>query len=121
MIDYPLLSLLVWLPIAGGAALLAMDAMGNSGCRVMALLVSLATFVLSLSLYTNFDFTTAAMQFQENVPWIEAISANYHLGVDGISMPLIILTTFTTVLVVLAGWEVIQDKAAQYMAAFLVM
>ncbi|MBT8118031.1 MAG: NADH-quinone oxidoreductase subunit M, partial [Gammaproteobacteria bacterium] len=121
MIDYPLLSLLIWLPIAGGAALLAMDALGNPGCRIVALVVSLLTFVLSLSLYTNFDFTTATMQYQENVPWIEAISANYHLGVDGISMPLIILTTFTTVLVVLAGWEVIRNKTAQYMAAFLVM
>jgi NADH-quinone oxidoreductase subunit M len=121
MIDYPLLSLLIWLPIAGGAALLAMDALGNPGCRIAALLVSFVTFVLSLSLYTHFDFTTAAMQFQENVPWINAFSANYHLGVDGISMPLIILTTFTTVLVVLAGWQVIQKKTAQYMAAFLVM
>ena len=121
MIDYPLLSLLVWLPIAGGAALLAMDALGNPGCRITALLVSLATFILSLSLYTHFDFSTAAMQFQENVPWIDAFSANYHLGVDGISMPLIILTTFTTVLVVLAGWQVIQNKTAQYMAAFLIM
>jgi NADH-quinone oxidoreductase subunit M len=121
MIDYPLLSLLVWLPIAGGVALLAMDALGNPGCRITALLVSLATFILSLSLYTHFDFSTAAMQFQENVPWIDAFSANYHLGVDGISMPLIILTTFTTVLVVLAGWQVIQNKTAQYMAAFLIM
>jgi NADH-quinone oxidoreductase subunit M len=121
MIDYPLLSLLIWLPVAGGAALLALDALGNPGCRITALLVSLVTFILSLSLYTHFDFTTAVMQFQENVPWIDAFSANYHLGVDGISMPLIILTTFTTVLVVLAGWQVIQNKAAQYMAAFLIM
>jgi NADH-quinone oxidoreductase subunit M len=121
MIDYPLLSLLVWLPIAGGVALLAMDALGNPACRQVALLVSLVTFILSLSLYTHFDFTTAAMQYQEQVSWIDAISANYHLGVDGISMPLIILTTFTTVLVVLAGWQVIENKTAQYMAAFLVM
>ena len=59
MIDYPLLSLLIWLPIAGGVALLAMDAMGNPGCRITALAVSVVTFVLSLALYTNFDFTTA--------------------------------------------------------------
>ena len=121
MIDYPLLSLLIWLPIAGGVALLAMDALGNPGCRITALVVSVLTFILSLALYTNFDFTTAVMQYQEKVPWIDAISAHYHLGVDGISMPLIILTTFTTVLVVLAGWEVIKDKTAQYMAAFLIM
>jgi NADH-quinone oxidoreductase subunit M len=121
VIGYPLLSLLVWLPIGGGAALLAMDALGNRGYRVTALLVSAVTFLLSLSLYTHFDLTTAAMQFQENVPWIGAFDVNYHLGVDGISMPLIILTTFTTVLVVLAGWQVIKERPAQYMAAFLIM
>ena len=121
MIDYPLLSLLIWVPIAGGAALLAMDAMGNTACRQTALLVSIVTFLLSTGLYTGFDITTATMQFQENIPWIDAFNANYHLGVDGISMPLIILTTFTTVLVVLAGWQVIQNKTAHYMAAFLIM
>ena len=121
MIDAPLLSLLIWLPIAGGVALLVMDAMGNTACRQTALLVSIVTFLLSIGLYTGFDLTTATMQFQENIPWIDAFNANYHLGVDGISMPLIILTTFTTVLVVLAGWQVIQNKTAQYMAAFLIM
>jgi NADH-quinone oxidoreductase subunit M len=121
VIDFSLLSVLIWLPIAGGAALLAMDAMGNTGCRQVALIVSVATFVLSTLLYTNFDSTTAMMQFQEEIPWIDAFSAYYHLGIDGISMPLIILTTFTTVLVVLAGWQVIQHKPAQYMAAFLIM
>ena len=121
MIDFPILSALVWLPIAGGVALLAMDAMGNTACRQSALVIAVVTFLLSTLLYTHFDTTTAVMQFQENVPWIAAFSANYHLGVDGISMPLIILTTFTTVLVVLAGWQVIQYKTAQYMAAFLIM
>jgi NADH-quinone oxidoreductase subunit M len=98
-----------------------MDTLGNTACRQTALVVSIVTFVLSTLLYTHFDNATAVMQFQENVPWIAAFSANYHLGVDGISMPLIILTTFTTVLVVLAGWQVIQHKTAQYMAAFLIM
>ena len=121
MTDIPILSLLVWLPVAGGIALLVMDAMGNTACRQTALLVSIVTFLLSIGLYTGFDITTATMQFQENIPWIDAFNANYHLGVDGISMPLIILTTFTTVLVVLAGWQVIQNKTAHYMAAFLIM
>ena len=121
MIDFPLLSLLIWLPIAGGILLLVMDAMGNKACRETALIVSLGTFLLSLLLYTNFDLATAAMQFQEKVSWIAAFDANYHLGVDGISMPLIILTTFTTVLVVLAGWQVIKDRTAQYLASFLIM
>jgi NADH-quinone oxidoreductase subunit M len=109
------------LPIAGGIALLAMDAMGNKACRQTAFIVALATFLLSLLLYTNFDLSTAAMQFQEQLPWIAAFEVNYHLGVDGISMPLIILTTFTTVLVVLSGWQVIKSRTAQYMASFLIM
>ena len=121
MIDFPILSALVWLPIAGGVALLVMDALGNTACRQSALVIAIVTFLLSTLLYTHFDTATAVMQFQESVPWIEAFSANYHLGVDGISMPLIILTTFTTVLVVLAGWQVIQQKTAQYMASFLIM
>ncbi|MEN8108105.1 MAG: NADH-quinone oxidoreductase subunit M [Pseudomonadota bacterium] len=121
MTDFPLLSLLIWLPVAGGIAVLAMGAVGNTASRQMALIVSLLTFLLSLLLYTNFDMATAAMQFGEQLPWIAAIHANYHLGVDGISMPLIILTTFTTVLVVIAGWDVIQNKTGQYMAAFLIM
>jgi NADH-quinone oxidoreductase subunit M len=121
MIDFPLLSALIWLPIAGGVALLIMDALGNTACRQTALVVSIVTFAVSTLLYTRFDSTTAEMQFAELVPWIDAFRANYHLGVDGISMPLIILTTFTTVLVVLAGWEVIREKTAQYMASFLIM
>jgi NADH-quinone oxidoreductase subunit M len=121
MIDFPLLSALIWLPVAGGIVLLVMDALGNTACRQTALIISLVTFAASTLLYTHFDVSTAQMQFQELLPWIGAFNANYHLGVDGISMPLIILTTFTTVLVVLAGWQVIQEKTAQYMAAFLIM
>jgi NADH-quinone oxidoreductase subunit M len=121
MIDIPLLSVLIWLPVIGGAALLVMDALGFPDIRPPALIVSLLTFLLSTLLYTGFDSTTAVMQFQELAPWIAAFNANYHLGVDGISMPLIILTTFTTVLVVLAGWEVIRERTSQYMAAFLIM
>ena len=121
MIDFPLLSVLIWLPVAGGIALLVMDAMGNTAARSTALVISVVTFALSLLLYRDFDMSTAEMQFQELLPWIAAFKANYHLGVDGISMPLIILTTFTTVLVVLAGWQVIQHRVAQYMAAFLIM
>jgi NADH-quinone oxidoreductase subunit M len=121
MMDMSILSWLIWLPIGGGVALLVMDTLGNTACRQTALGISIVTFALSTLLYTNFDTATAVMQFQENIPWIAAFSANYHLGVDGISMPLIILTTFTTVLVVLAGWQVIQKKTAQYMASFLSM
>ncbi len=119
--DFPLLSVLIWLPILGGVILLVMEALGFPDIRPTALIVALATFLISILLYTHFDTTTATMQFQELAPWIGAFNVNYHLGVDGISMPLIILTTFTTVLVVLAGWEVIKNKIGQYMAAFLIM
>ena len=120
--ELPLLSLLVWLPMIGGALVLALGSERNAlEARVVSLLVALATFLLSLPLYGLFDTTTHAMQFVERAPWIASLGAYYHLGVDGISMPLILLTTFTTVLVVLAGWKVIRYKPAQYMAAFLIM
>jgi len=120
MLDLPLLSLVIWLPIIGGLLVLAVGA-NNSVARWSALIVSLLTFVVSIPLFTGFDLTTSAMQFEERTTWIPAFNIYYHLGVDGISMPLIILTTFTTVLVVAAGWEVIKTKVAQYMACFLIM
>ena len=120
--DLPLLSLTVWLPILGGIAVLLSGDKGDaSGVRVLALVISVVTFVLSLGLYTGFDVTSSAMQFEEMAAWIPAFDINYHLGVDGFSMPLIILTSFTTILVIIAGWEVIQKKPAQYLAAFLIM
>jgi NADH-quinone oxidoreductase subunit M len=119
--DFSLLSLLIWLPILGGIWVIILGNNQASIARPIALAVSLVTFLFSLILYFGFDTTTHAMQFTETLPWIPAFNIQYSLGVDGISMPLIILTTFTTVLVILAGWEVIQDKAAHYMAAFLIM
>ncbi len=119
--DWPLLSILIWLPIVGGFALLAVGEGNQALVRKLALGISLLTFLLSIPLYTGFDTTTAAMQFVEKHPWISTFNIHYHLGVDGISMPLILLTTFTTVLVVIAGWEVIQYRVAQYMAAFLIL
>jgi NADH-quinone oxidoreductase subunit M len=89
--------------------------------RRLALIFAIVTFVLSLGLYTGFDNATAQMQFVERFEWISAYNIYYHLGVDGISMPLIILTTFMTVLVIIAGWQVIKVRPAQYMAAFLIM
>nr|MBS0022012.1 NADH-quinone oxidoreductase subunit M [Gammaproteobacteria bacterium] len=119
--EFPYLSAVIWTPIVGGLWVLWGSAEQNAPvARVIALVVAVITFLLSVPLYLGFDTTTHAMQFTELVPWIETFSINYHLGVDGISMPLILLTTFTTVLVVLAGWEVVQYKTAQYMAAFLI-
>ncbi|MCP5141582.1 MAG: NADH-quinone oxidoreductase subunit M [Chromatiales bacterium] len=119
--DLPLLSLVIWLPIIGGFLILALGSNADNAARRLALVVSIATFLISLPLWTGFDSSTAAMQFQEKAAWIPAFNINYHLGVDGLSMPLILLTTFTVVLVVIAGWEVIQNKPGQYMAAFLIM
>jgi NADH-quinone oxidoreductase subunit M len=120
--DWPLLSLVIWLPIIGGFIVLAAGDKAPDGARRLALGFSVATFLISLPLWTEFDRSTHAMQFEEGpYVWIEAFKIMYHLGVDGISMPLIILTTFTTVLVVIAGWEVIQKRVAQYMAAFLIL
>ena len=119
--DWPVLSATIWLPIIGGLMVLGSGDKSPNVTRWLALLVAVVTFLISLPLWAAFDVGTAAMQFEELAPWIPVFSINYHLGVDGISMPLIILTTFVTVLVVIAGWEVIQYKPHQYMAAFLIM
>ncbi len=119
--DWPLLSLIVWLPIVGGITILGVGDKAADAARRLALGFSIVTCALSLPLFVHFDRTTAAMQFTEFYPWIDLFSIHYHLGVDGFSMPLILLTTVITVLVVIAGWEVIQRRVAQYMAAFLIM
>jgi NADH-quinone oxidoreductase subunit M len=122
-----LLSLLIWLPITGGVALLLIgddnDAKSPRAgtMRLAALITSVAVFLLSVGLYTGFDKVTAAMQFVERVSWIPAIDVWYYLGVDGISAPLILLTTFITPLVVIAGWDTIKVRPAQYFAAFLIL
>ncbi|HEY5789094.1 MAG TPA: NADH-quinone oxidoreductase subunit M [Gammaproteobacteria bacterium] len=118
---FPLLSLTVWLPILGGFAVLASGESQPERTRRLALLVSVLTFIASIPLWSGFDSSTAQMQFVERLPWVERFKIEYFLGIDGISMPLILLTTFTTVLVVLAAWEVIKQRVAQYMAAFLIM
>ncbi|MGB5244907.1 MAG: hypothetical protein WBN34_00025, partial [Woeseia sp.] len=126
-LSHNILSILIWLPILGGLAVLAFGDAGDSasprahGMRMLAFAVSLLTLLLSLFLYTNFDTTTAAMQFVERSPWIEAFKIEYYLGVDGISTPLILLTTFITPLVVLSAWDSIKLRPAQYFAAFLIL
>lgn len=119
--DLPLLSLVIWLPIFGGLIVLAVGDRDPWGARPVALIISVITFLISILLYTGFDTGTAVMQFAENASWIEAFNIRYALGVDGISMPLIILTTFIVILVILAGWKVIKFRVSQYMAAFLIM
>jgi proton-translocating NADH-quinone oxidoreductase, chain M len=117
---WPLLSLLVWLPIAGGLVLLAIGDRAPGAVRGLALATAVLTFLLSLPLWTQFQ-PAGGMQFVESVDWIPSFGVKYALGVDGIAMPLIILTTFCMILVVLAGWEVIQTKPAAYFASFLIM
>lgn len=120
MFDFPLLSVLILLPVIGGSALLLCKQ--NSGlARQLALLVSVVTMLLSFLLYTGFDSSSYQMQFVERFSWVATFNIEYYLGVDGFSMPLMILTTISTVLVVIACWQVIQDRVVQYLAAFLIM
>jgi NADH-quinone oxidoreductase subunit M len=121
MQGFPILSFLTWLPIAGGLVMLALGDRGIKAGRWVALAIALVTFVASIPLYLNFQLDTAAFQFVEQAPWIPAFHSTYYLGVDGISMPLILLTTFITIPVVVAAWTVIEQRPAQYFAAFLIM
>jgi len=120
-IDLPLLSLVIWLPILGGVAVLASGDQAAELSKRVALATAVLTFLISVPLWLAFDSATAQMQFVEQALWIPWFDIYYHLGVDGISMPLILLTTFTTIFVVLAGWEVITYRPSHYMAAFLIM
>ncbi|MCS5591018.1 MAG: NADH-quinone oxidoreductase subunit M [Gammaproteobacteria bacterium] len=116
-----LLSILIWLPVLGGGLVLAIGNKRSEIAKWASVVISVVVFALSLTLWTGFDTSTSAMQFVENSPWITQFNINYHIGIDGISMPLIILTTFSTILVIIAGWEVIKNRPAEYMAAFLMM
>ena len=126
MLGY-LLSILIWLPIFGGVALLLMGDGGDVRSsqshlmRLTALVISVLTFAFSLVLYAAFNNSETGMQFVERVPWIESLNVFYYVGIDGISAPLILLTTFITPLVVIAGWNSITNRPAQYFAAFLVL
>ena len=115
-----LLSLVIWLPILGGA-LVSFAGRSANTARWLALGIAILVFVVSIPLYTGYDASSAAMQFVEQHAWISVIKANYHLGVDGISIALILLTTFTTVLVIIGAWDAVHDKVNQYLAAFLVL
>jgi len=117
-----LLSVAIWLPIAVGLLLFALGRDENAVMvRWLALIGAVASLLVTLPLITGFDVTTAAMQFQENQPWIDRFNVRYRLGVDGISMWFVPLTAFMTVVVVIAGWEVITDRVAHYMGAFLIL
>ncbi|WP_341236993.1 NADH-quinone oxidoreductase subunit M [uncultured Limnobacter sp.] len=120
--NIPYLSLAIWLPIAFGVLIMALGNDKNAGAvRGASLIAALISFVVTLPLYFGFDTSTAQLQFVENLPWIEAFGASYGLGVDGLSVWFVILTALITIFVVVAAWEVITEKVAQYMAAFLIL
>ncbi|GFN24831.1 NADH-quinone oxidoreductase subunit M [Achromobacter denitrificans] len=119
---FPWLTLAIFVPIVFGLLVLAVGRDDRPGLtRGLSLIGSIAGFLVTIPLYTGFDSSTAAMQFVEKTSWIEAFNVNYHLGIDGISMWFVLLTAFITIIVVLAGWEVITSRVAQYMAAFLIL
>ena len=116
-----LLSMLIWLPVGAGLGVLLLGDRNILGGRWLALLASLATLALTVPLWAAFDAGSAVPQLTERLPWIPRFDAWYALGVDGISLPLIVLTAFMTVPVVIAGWTVIETRPAEYYAAFLIM
>jgi NADH-quinone oxidoreductase subunit M len=115
-----LLSLLIWLPIAGGFVVLSLSDR-VAAAKWLSLAVAGVALALCVPLYTSFKTGTAQMQFVEHTSWIPAIHSDFHIGVDGISVPLILLTTFTTVLIVIAGWTNVEKRVAQYLGAFLIL
>jgi NADH-quinone oxidoreductase subunit M len=121
MASIGLLSIVIWLPILGGVVTIACGDRHARAARWIALLASLATVGVCVPLYAGFHNGTASFQYVELAPWIPQLQARYYLGVDGISLPLILLTAFMTVPVIIAGWSVIQKRPAQYFAAFLIM
>ncbi|EIC22916.1 NADH-quinone oxidoreductase subunit M [Thiorhodovibrio frisius] len=121
MTDFPWLTLTIWLPILGGIGVIVSGDEMPERSKRLALGVAVATFLVSLPLWFGFDPAQPDMQFVEHLPWVPSFDVFYFLGVDGISMPLIILTTFITIFVVVAGWDVISYKPSLYMAAFLIM
>jgi NADH-quinone oxidoreductase subunit M len=119
--NLPILSLLIWTPVLGGIWVLFVGDRQEETVKFFSLVVSIVIFILSAYAYSRFDTSTPLMQFVEFREWIPAFNINYHLGVDGIAFPLILLTTFTTVLIILSAWEVIEDRISQFMAAFLIL
>ncbi|TWT23262.1 NADH-quinone oxidoreductase subunit M [Luteimonas marina] len=121
MQNWPLLSLLIWLPILGGALVLALGDKRPQAARWVSLAIALAVFALSIPLFTGFDYAATGLQFLERRAWIPAYDIQYHLGADGISVALIILTTLTTALVLVGAWTAIDKRVNQYYAAMLVL
>src|SRR6476469_5247576 len=116
------LSLAIWLPIAFGVFVLAFGRDDKPGfVRSVSLIGSIVSFLVTLPLFRQFDNAAHGMQFVEKASWIDRFNIHYHLGVDGISLWFVLLTAFITIIVVIAAWEVIEKRVAQYMGAFLIL
>jgi len=120
VLDFPILSLSIFLPTLG-ALVIWLFVRGDNAVRWVSLGVSVATFLVTLPLALKFNTTTPDMQFEEFHPWISTFNVNYQLGVDGISMPFILLTSLLTIICIVSAWECIQTRVKEYMIAFLVL
>jgi len=119
---FPILSAAIWIPILAGAGLLVFGSdRYRRAVRLVSLIAAVIGFLVTLPLFTRFDRSSPDFQFVEELPWIDVLGASYLLGVDGLSVWFVILTAFITVIVVIAAWEVIEDRITQYMAAFLIL
>ncbi|MCX7125724.1 MAG: NADH-quinone oxidoreductase subunit M [Gammaproteobacteria bacterium] len=120
--NFPILSALIWLPIFGAILTLFFRGKNNEKkARCIALIVSIIPLILCALMVWKFNYHTAAMQFRERLDWLPVLNINYDIGVDGISLPLIILTCFTTMIIVLVSYTTVHEKVAEYLATFLVM
>ncbi|MSQ86427.1 MAG: NADH-quinone oxidoreductase subunit M [Alphaproteobacteria bacterium] len=122
--DLPILSVITFLPVIGAIILLSIrgeEAVVAQQSRQVALLVTVTTFLLSLTIWFGFDSSTAAFQFEEKVEWLPQFNMAYRMGVDGISMPFVILSTFLTTICILASRHAIQKMVREYMIAFLIL
>ena len=121
MANTHLLSVLIWLPVIGGALILALGSARASAARCLSLAVAVVTFLWSLRLLTGFDYSDPGMQFVERHAWIPAYGIHYNLGVDGIAIALILLTTLIGVLALVGAWGVVNKRVHQYVASFLIL
>jgi len=118
---FPILSVLIFLPLAGAALILLMNRANDKAIRMVSLFVSIATFIVSLPLFTVFDKTTHLMQFVERYEWIPSLNMSYYLGLDGISVLFVLLSTLVTILCVLISWESVRTKTKEFFISLLVM
>jgi NADH-quinone oxidoreductase subunit M len=118
---HPILTIITFLPLVGALPLLAIKKENTKGIRNWALAVSILTFVVSVPLFTGFDLSSSRMQFEQSVPWIPSLGIQYHVGIDGISLFLVLLTTFLTPLAILSSWNSIEKRVKEYYLFMLLL